>query len=448
MEFTDTTLLAVFVLIYFALVLWFGMKGTHRSTDAAAYLTANRSMGTVFCTLSLVSTIIGGSATLGIGSLAQKNGTAAFWWLGVGAAGLLIHAWLLVPRIRRMQAVTLPEVVGEIAGAPAERWSAFIIATSWVAITAAQFVALYALLGSLAGPVTGQILYWVTVAGILIHTVAGGQRGVIRTDVVQALVLLIGFICTFVWLLGTESARMSSVEWQFFTPAFGLEDWVKMMLLVGITYVIGPDMFSRTFSAKDTATARFAAVAAAPLLVLFSVIITLMAVMNLGAKQPVGDWLSAASPLPFILKAMLSLGLISALCGSADTVLLSAGGIFSRDILRRNDTRCVQRLVLLIGVVSALLVYVQGNIIKLLLSGYALFVPGVAVPLLVSLLFSDYRFNRLCWTAGAVAGGLCGIAAGFFMAPWLTYAGMAVSALGVVLSRALALRQSEAAGSL
>lgn len=429
---SETTLLMLLVVAYFLLVLWYGLRGNHQASEGASFLTANQSVSWLFCALSLVSTIIGGSATLGVGTLAQKTGTAAFWWLGVGAIGLLIHGWVIVPKIRRMKAITLPEVVYEFAGSVSERYAALIIATSWVAITAAQFVALYALLRSLGGDLWGQALYWMTVAGILLHTVLGGQRGVIRTDVIQAIMLLVGFSAAAIWLFVAQPERVAAVEWQFFTAHFGLWDWVSLMLLVGVTYVIGPDMFSRTFSARDVKSARIAAWSAAPMLVWFALVITLLAVTNLGAKQPIGDWLGAASPLPFILKAMLSLGLISALCGSADTVLLSAAGIFERDILKSNSARNIQIIVLIVGIAASLMVYVQGNIIKLLLTGYALFVPGVAIPLLVSILLPKRTMNHALWLLGAVAGGVCGIVANLYALTWLTYVGMATSALLVI----------------
>lgn len=431
---SETTILTILVSAYFLFVLWYGLRGTHQTHEGKDFLTANQNVGWLFCALSLVSTIIGGSATLGMGTLAQKTGTAAFWWLGVGAIGLIIHGWLIVPKIRRMKAVTLPEVLLEIAGPLAERYSAIIIATSWVAITAAQFVALYALLVSLAGDVTGQVLYWITVAGVLLHTIIGGQRGVIRTDVIQAVMLLVGFSAAAVWLFVAQPERVAAVEWQFFTEKFGFLDWASLMLLVGITYVIGPDMFSRSFAAKDATAARKAAWAAAPVLVLFAFVITLLAVTNLGAKQPVGDWLGTASLLPFVLKAMLSLGLISALCGSADTVMLSAAGIFERDILKSNSARNIQIMVAIIGIAASLMVYVQGNIIKLLLTGYALFVPGVAIPLLVSLLLSRRALNHQLWVGGAVVGGICGVAANLTGMNCLTYMGMVASATMVFLA--------------
>ena len=71
------------VLIYLIVLMWFGFCGERHSSSGRAFLTSGGRAGALLCALSLVSTIIGGSATLGMGSLAQKIGSGAFWWLGV-----------------------------------------------------------------------------------------------------------------------------------------------------------------------------------------------------------------------------------------------------------------------------------------------------------------------------------------------------------------------------
>lgn len=80
------------VLIYLVALLWFGLRGERFTGSGLAFITSGGRAGVVLCALSLVSTIIGGSATLGMGALAQKTGAAAFWWLGVGAIGLF-YTW-------------------------------------------------------------------------------------------------------------------------------------------------------------------------------------------------------------------------------------------------------------------------------------------------------------------------------------------------------------------
>lgn len=438
-----STLLGL-VFLYLAVLSWYGMRGAFRRESLSDFLTTGGNTGVLLCALSLVSTIVGGSATLGLGGLAQKTGAAAFWWLGVGAVGLLIHGWLIVPKIRRLSAVTLPEVAGAVAGKAAERWAGGIIAASWVAVTAAQFVALHALLLTLADPATAECLYLVIASAVLVHTLAGGQRAVIRTDAIQTVLLLGGFAAAAGWLLTTRPEEAAALDWVPFNERFGFLDWAKMMFLVGITYVIGPDMFSRTFSAKTAQAARRAAWLAAPALLFFGAAITVMALMNVEAAQPVAGWLAETSGLPWGLRAALALGLVSALCGSADTVLLSACGILERNLIGGDSTRTVRLLVALVGGSAALTVYFSGDIISLLLTAYSFFVPGVAVPLLVALLGDVRPLNAKVWMTGAVIGGLGGLAGNVTGDSLPTFVGMAAAALLAAASRYLKEDASEA----
>ena len=58
--------LTLLVLAYLAALLWFGIRGGTRERELNAFLTAGGSAGALLCAFSLVSTLIGGSATLGI----------------------------------------------------------------------------------------------------------------------------------------------------------------------------------------------------------------------------------------------------------------------------------------------------------------------------------------------------------------------------------------------
>lgn len=403
------TLLTLLLITYFAGLLWFGLRGAPKETTLSGLLTTGGTTGALFCAFSLVSTIIGGSATLGIGTLAQKIGPAAFWWFGVGAVGLAVHGLFVAPVIRRSGALTLPHLLGQLAGPWAEKWAGLIIAVSWIAVTAAQFTALHTLLTSVAGGMTAEVLYVLLVVGILLHTTVGGQRGVIRTDALQTILLLGGFAAAAFWCVWTHPEAAAALPCLPSDSRFGLSDWLQLMLLVGITYVIGPDMFSRSFSAENGTAARRAALTAAPVLVIFGAVITLLALMNLDARQPISDWLSADSPMPTVLKALLAVALVSALSGSADTVLLAAAGIIEKDLFGKNRVTAVRFWTVAIGLAAAGCAWISGDIIRWLLTGYSFFVPGIAAPMLLLVLGKLRKAEPRIWLTGAVVGGICGL---------------------------------------
>ncbi len=425
-------LLTLLLLAYLAALLWFGLHGNTQDMTLRSLLTTGGTTGALLCALSLVSTIIGGSATLGIGALAQKIGPAALWWFIVGAAGLFLHGLFVAPVIRRSGALTLPHLLGELAGRGAERWAGLIIAVSWIAVTAAQFSALHALLESVTPGAAGEVFYVLLAGAIVLHTALGGQRGVIRTDAVQAVLLIGGFAAAAFWCIAARPEAVAKLPVSPWTDAFGWQGVTKLALLVGVTYVIGPDMFSRSFAARDASAARKAALTASPLLLAFGVVITMLALLNLDAKQPVADWLSAASPMPSALTAVLTIALVSALSGSADTVLLSAAGIIEKDLCGRERIRAVRLWTAGFGLLAAVSVWISGDIIRWLLTGYSFFVPGVAAPMLVLVIGRLRRANPSLWLASAVIGGLGGLIGSLSGTDAWTYAGMAASLAGSI----------------
>ena len=203
-----------------------------------------------------------------------------------------------------------------------------------------------------------------------------------------------------------------------------------MLLLVGITYVIGPDMFSRSFSAENGSAARRAALTAAPVLIIFGVVITMLALLNHEARQPIADWLAADSPMPGVISAVLAVALVSALSGSADTVLLSAAGIIEKDLFGKNRVPAVRLWTVVIGLASASCVWISGDIIRWLLMGYSFFVPGIAAPMLPLVLGKLRKAEPRIWLTSAVIGGLCGLIGSLTGVTFWSFAGIAAAFLG------------------
>ena len=121
---------------------------------------------------------------------------------------------------------------------------------------------------------------------------------------------------------------------------------------------------------------------------------------------------------------------MSALAGSADTVLLSAAGIVEKDLLNGDQSIRLRRLIALFGFGAVFLTYQSSDIIGWLLYAYALFVPGVAVPLLVVLLRKCATVNTRLWLTGALIGGLLGLVGNL--------TGWPLAIVGVVVSAAFA----------
>ncbi len=96
------------LLAYAAVMLAVGLYHVRHVGSFREFVIAGGRQGSGLVTLSLLASMIGGSATLGLADLTLKLGFPAFWWLGVGSAGLLLQASLLSARVRNMGACTCP----------------------------------------------------------------------------------------------------------------------------------------------------------------------------------------------------------------------------------------------------------------------------------------------------------------------------------------------------
>lgn len=391
--------------------------------------------------LTLLATIFGASATLGVAEKAETIGFPAAWWLFSGAVGLAAQGVLLSARIRSSGARTLPELARLSVGPGAQRLVAAVIVLAWPAVVAAQLLAFADLWIALAGG--GKTLpVAVCAATVVGYTFVGGQRAVVRTDGPQLFVLAAGFAGLFLWIFsgrcgGTpvpaDAVRLVSAD-------FGPRAVVLSLLSVGGAYFLGPDIASRALLARDGKTARRAALAAAPALAAFGALVALSgmwAAANVpGPGNPV---LRIALRLPAGLKIGLAAGLFCAVLSSLDTCLVNAAAIAAGDLAGVRSVRATRWAVLAVGAAATALALAGSDIIGMMLSAYSVYTPGVVPPLAVAIIAG--RAQPRLWLAAVAAGGACGLA-GAFVPRWET-----LGAFGMAVSSALALLSVRAAGA-
>ena len=85
--------------LYFAVLLFIAFRDFFKVKNLDDYVVAGRNQGTFFVTFSLLATMLGASATLGICERAKVEGISAFWWLGFGALGLWLQALFFSKKI-------------------------------------------------------------------------------------------------------------------------------------------------------------------------------------------------------------------------------------------------------------------------------------------------------------------------------------------------------------
>ena len=406
--------------IYLLVILAVGVAGVLRVRTPADFWIAGGRASALATGGSLAATILGGSSTLGLAGLAFSRGLTGSWWLLVGPVGLFALLFFL-KTLKSRTVYTLPELIGGWYGPVMARVSGLFVVVAWLGIVGAQATAAGRILSTFFG---GQTRCWTLAVGAVFvaYTLSGGQVSVIRTDLIQALLISVGLgLCAAVGLrlTGGFAGLSEQLPARFFafplSPDFSGLDLTLLLLVVGSTYLVGPDMLSRVFSARNERSARRAILLAICMIIAVAVFVTAagMAARSLYPDIPAEASLPmlAKNALPSWLSALTMIALLSAFLSSADTTLLTMSAILTIDFLSKKESKSLAapRLAVLgCGTAAVLVGIFSGGIIPSLLLGYSVFAGGLFVPILAGLLGKPLR-TSLAITA-AILGGLCALA--------------------------------------
>src|SRR3989454_1684307 len=178
---------------YFLVLLGIGYWAARREKNVSAdYFLASRDVGWLAVGASLFASNIGSEHLVGLAGTGAASGLAVghFEWLA--CLILLLLGWLFVPVYLRSRVYTMPEVL-ERRFNPASRTY-----FTWVSIIGYVLTKISVTLfagGIVMREVTGFSVWTSAVILIVVtglYTVLGGLRAVIYTEVMQAVVLIIG----------------------------------------------------------------------------------------------------------------------------------------------------------------------------------------------------------------------------------------------------------------
>ena len=437
----------IIVAVYFLVMIAIGVVSRKKARGVDDFFVAGRKGSTLFITGSLLATIVGGSATVGMAGLGFTQGLTGAWWLLVGSVGLVVLGLFFAKKVREFGLYTLPELVEKQYDSRVSLASSLLIVIAWVGIIAGQIIAAGKILSVLG---IGSPLLWMVLFTIVfvVYTVLGGQYAVIRTDTLQTVIIFAGIFGGLALLLshlgGLGGLRASLSLEQFTFPLssqFGGYELIKLLLLVGLTYVVGPDMYSRVFCAKDGRVARRSVFWAALLIVPFALGITLI---GMGASVLFPD-ISSEQALPMVIKEVLPpfLGgivlaaLLCAVMSSADTCLLSASTILTVDIVKRFKPSLSQSRVvtisrwgiLVLGLGSLALAWRLGGVINSLLFAYTVYTGGLILPVIAGFYKNRLRVTPLGALVAVAGGGAAALVSKLFDIKYLDLGSLLISVL-------------------
>jgi len=415
------------IIAYFLAIIGIGVWSRRRAGNQNGFFVAHRKGTLLLVTGSLVATAIGASSTVGMAGLGFAQGLTGAWWLLAGSVGLLILGFFFAKKVRGAALYTLPELAGKQYDSRMSLASAVLIVVAWTGVVAGQIVAAGKVLSILG---VGSLVFWMIVFSIVFitYTVLGGQFSVIRTDVFQAAILFAGIFVALalafanVGGLGGLEASLPTTYFAFpVSPEFDWRMLLSFLILVGATYVVGPDMYTRLFCAKEEITAQRSALLSAFLFIplAFAAVLIGMSAKVLypgilpeqAFPQVIDGILSPA------LSGLILAALLAALMSSADTCLLSQSVILTQDVLKRfhpsldeAKTVLLTRLsVVILGLIGLGLALLLKGVISSLLFAYTIFTCGLVVPVIAGFYKEKLKLTSKGALVALVGGGVTGL---------------------------------------
>ena len=395
-----------------------------KARTESGFFVAQRQMRLPFIAGSLVGTAVGGSVTVGMAGLGFGQGLTGAWWLLVGSVGLVILGIFFAKKVRGAALYTLPELVERQYDRRVGLAASILIVVAWVGVVAGQITAAGKVLSILG---IGSVELWMVIFGtvLITYSVLGGQIAAIGTDLFQAIMIYLGIFIGLGLVLpqvgGLGGLKLSLPQGFFSFPVSSQFDWkalLSLLILVGATYVVGPDMYTRLFSARDEKTAQRATFLSAFLFVplAFAVVLIGMSAKVLYPEiTPDQAFPKVISTIPSpILSGLILTALVVAPLSSC---LLNQGVILTQDIIKRSHpllsekrTILLTRLnIIILGLLALGLAMLLKGVISSLLFAYTIFTCGLVVPVIAGFYKEKLKVTPQGALAALIGGGIIGL---------------------------------------
>jgi SSS family solute:Na+ symporter len=301
-------------------------------------------------------------------------------------------------------------MIGRFYGSRAERTATILIPVAWLGVIAVQVIAGARIISTLGltDYRQGAILCGLV---FIFYTLLGGQKSVLKTDLIQAIIILAGMILLFILKLssGTGSEPLPGSGQGLLNDNFSLADLLILLITYSVTFTVGPDIYSRIFCARDEKTARISVILVAVLILPVAFMLTSIGMTsfsfdgaNAGVDLPGITWLS-----PWIT-GLLSVILLSAIMSSADTTLLSTSTILTQLVVRnldsKNSLKLTRIFIVLTGCLSVFIAVRITSVLNAMLMALSFFSGAFILPVIAGI--ADWKVNHKLAALAMITGGL------------------------------------------
>jgi len=385
----------VFVASYFVFLIWISWKKGWRSESEEEFLLSGRKVTLPAFVATLVSTWYGG--ILGIGEWSYQFGISQ--WLILGMPFYIfsaLFAVFLAGKIRLNKALTIPEAIANHYNEKAGRISALPI---FVLVSPAPYILMLALLFQFLTGGDAPFLFYASLVALfsVLYITIGGFGAVIRTDVLQVVLMFGGFILLLIFAVGEFGGFGTLIDalpsgHLDITGGYGWQ-YILVWFFIALWTFVDPSFHQRAAAAKTPATARKGIFVSIGFWMAFDFLtcfagLYAFAILGDGLEQPVLAYpILADQILPVGIKGLFFLSLLATIMSTLDSYLFISGQTLGRDYLLKYFPAVKPNLltrisIFISAILGIILIIIYPSVIDLWYVIGSIFIPGLLIPVL------------------------------------------------------------------
>lgn len=334
------------LLIYFA-VLLFAVSKDKKSANVLDYFFAGRSLPFWALSITFIASWWGAGSALSTADLAYSDGLGAFWYYGVP---VLLSTFLMIlgaKAIRRVGYLTQGKMMAARYSPLVSKILSVMILIFMTFSASSQMVGIGNFFGTYLG-LNYELAVLVGTGIVLIYSLFGGFRGVVLTDIIQFVLLLLSAIGVFVVAFTraggfpeiSAAAALAGKD-GYMSLTAGASKYAVYVITFGCAWMIQANVWQRISAARSDRDARKMAVlsffAYIPLYLI--VVFTGMAGLVLFDTLPQGGVVTAIvmDYMPPVLGAIAFVGISAAIMSTMDSLINTGAMTLAIDLNTREE---------------------------------------------------------------------------------------------------------------
>ena len=384
----------IIIIIYFILVIRLSYRKNEFDVGEEEFLLSGRRMTLPAFVATLVSTFYGG--ILGVGEYSYQFGISE--WVLFGFPFYVfsfLFAWLLAKKIRNNPALTIPDAVRVEYGDKAANISAVGV---FILVSPAPYILMLGLLFQYMFGGHGSVLLYAVLVSIFSvgYVSTGGFEAVVRTDVMQMILMYGGFI--FLLIFSIHDYGGLAKMWHDVPPVFrDLKgghsiQYVLVWFFIALWTFVDPSFHQRAAAAKTPETAYNGILIS---IIFWMVFDFLTVTCGMYGFLILGHIDKPAMVYPYLADKLLPMGfrglfyvaLLATIMSTLDSYLFIAGLTLGRDLFVNLFPKIKKVLLTRISVIiaaglSIALIYFYPSVISLWYVIGSVMIPGLLIPVL------------------------------------------------------------------